>query len=123
MQEIKINDVEYKTSAITPSIRFVGIADEVQTLDGVTHVDQRKKKRHIVAVFEDISKELAGDLLNNVLSQTYHEIGYIDPESKVEEVREFILVSSPVAQVKIWKNSLEYYKEISLEFIEKGASW
>lgn len=122
MYEIKINNETFHPNDFTCTIRLVRTGDEVQTQDGVDHVEARKKKRAISATWQDISREEMSRLLNALLSTTYPTVTYIDPLTNIQQTRTFILQNDPSVPVKVWKN-LQYYDATSIELLEKGAEW
>lgn len=109
------NLLEYDCSPL-----FVETGDRVETLDGTTHIEQRKIKRKITAKTVDLIPSDAYRLMQ-VLRGTYQTVTYQDTMLNKEETKIFLLNNSPQFTVRFWKNDREYYHGIQLEFIEKGA--
>lgn len=118
--KIKINGEEFKLTAYDCSPVFVELGDKVETIDGTTHIENRKIKRSLSVKTIDLIRTDAYRLMQK-LKNPYQTITYQDTISNTEETRIFILENSPSFTVKLWKNSNEYYAGTQLEFIEKGA--
>jgi len=118
--QLTINNEIFNLLEYDCSPSFVEMGDKVETLDGVTHVEQRKIKRKITAKTVDLIPSDAYRLMQ-VLRGPYQSVTYQDTMLNRKETRIFLLNNSPQFTVRFWKNGREYYHGPQLEFIEKGA--
>lgn len=118
--QLTINNEIFNLLEYDCSPSFVEMGDKVETLDGTTHVEQRKFKRKITAKTVDLTPYDAYRLMQ-VLRGPYQSVTYRDTMLNTEETRIFLLNNSPQFTVRFWKNGREYYHGPQLEFIEKGA--
>jgi len=98
------------------------VGDEVQTIDGVDHIERKKLKRYIVATTTDLYRDKAFSLMQILKTQNF-TVTYDDPISNTEETRVFKLQNNPTFKKKLWKSTdgTQYYEALPLELQEKGA--
>lgn len=120
--QISINGTEIKLLEYDCSILFVKVGDEVQTIDGVDHVEKKKLKRYITARTTDLYRDKAFSLMQILKTQNL-TVKYDDPISNTEETRIFKLKNDPKFKKKLWKSTekTQFYEGLQLELQEKGA--
>lgn len=118
--QITINGETFKLLSYECSLNLIEIGDRTETMDGTTHIENRKIKRHISATTADLLREDAYRLMQ-ALNNAYLTVTYQDTMLNTEDTRIFILNNNPQFAMKHWKNGREYYSGIALELIEKRA--
>lgn len=122
MIEIIINGETFKADNYDCSPTLVSTGDRTQTLDGADHVENQMMKWCIKASFADRSRDETARLLRSVLSSRYITVTFQSPLNEIK-TSDFILQNNPSIPVKIWKTGLQYYENISIELLEKGAAY
>lgn len=118
--QITINNEMFKLLSYECSPVLVELGDRTETMDGTTHIENRKIKRRISATTADLLREDAYRLMQ-VLNNGYLNVTYQDTMLNAEDTRIFILENNPQFVMKHWRSGREYYNGVSLELIEKRA--